>query len=113
MKCSHVRRQLPACSPERRIEIEIEESASGGRQVVLRDLSYGPGIGWFPQKTIRLDAEQADALRQALCCARAPRLEAPAAAAPISLGDLTPHDDAAPHRRSGVIVPLGPRLARR
>jgi hypothetical protein len=56
----------------RRIEVTVLRDESGRREVLLQDLSYARGIGWYPQKTIRLDPEQADALLKALCSAREP-----------------------------------------
>jgi hypothetical protein len=50
--------------------VSISHDASGNRIVCLEDLSYGPGVGWYVQKTIRLDPEQVDALLRSLCCAR-------------------------------------------
>ena len=52
------------------MEVSISHDASGKRIVSLEDLSYGPGVGWYVQKTIRLDPEQIDALLGSLCCAR-------------------------------------------
>jgi hypothetical protein len=57
-------------SPNRRVEVSISHDAAGKRIVSLEDLSYGPGVGWYVQKTIRLDPEQVDALLRSLCCAR-------------------------------------------
>jgi hypothetical protein len=54
----------------RRIEVTVHGDGRGAREVLLRDLSFGPGLGWYPQRTIRLDAHQAEALLKALCCAR-------------------------------------------
>ena len=54
----------------RRVEVVVTDSTDGRRQVELRDLSYGPGIGWYTQKTIRLDPEQVEALMGSLCCAK-------------------------------------------
>ena len=55
---------------DRRIEVAVTHEPDGRRQVVMRDLSYGPGIGWYAQKTIRLDPEQVDALMRELCCCK-------------------------------------------
>ena len=49
------RLQPGAKDDQRRIEVRVETDDDGRRQVVLEDLSYGPGIGWYVQKTIRLD----------------------------------------------------------
>ena len=64
------RLQPGAEDDQRRIEVRVETDDDGRRQVVLEDLSYGPGIGWYVQKTIRLDPEQVDALMGSLCCAK-------------------------------------------
>lgn len=60
------------CTPrqDRRIEVHITQGPDGKRQVLLQDLSHGAGVGWYVQKTIRLDREQVDALLASLCCAR-------------------------------------------
>ena len=55
---------------QRRVEVRVESDDDGRRQVILEDFSYGPGIGWYVQKTIRLDPQQVDALMGALCCAK-------------------------------------------
>jgi hypothetical protein len=55
---------------QRRVEVRVETDDDGRRQVILEDFSYGPGIGWYVQKTIRLDPQQVDALMGALCCAK-------------------------------------------
>jgi hypothetical protein len=60
----------PPAGKDRRIEVHITQGPDGRRQVVLQDLSHGPGVGWYVQKTIRLDREQVDALLASLCCAR-------------------------------------------
>lgn len=79
-------RKLPCLSPdeasrvedgnfeqlERRVEVAVTQDEQGRRQVLLQDLSYGPGVGWYVQRTIRLDPEQVDALVRSLCCARQP-----------------------------------------
>ena len=54
----------------RKIDVQIENDADGAQRVVLRDLSYAEGIGWYAQKTVRLDSAHVDALLGALCCAR-------------------------------------------
>lgn len=59
-----------SAEPQRRVDVVVAEDENGRRQVVLRDLSLGHGVGWYAQKTIRLDPEQVDALMRALCCAK-------------------------------------------
>ena len=55
---------------DRHIEVDVVMDAAGNRQVVLEDMSFGTGVGWYAQKTIRLDPEQVRALMRALCTCR-------------------------------------------
>jgi hypothetical protein len=55
---------------QRRIDVRVELDDGGHQQIIIQDLSYGPGIGWYAQKTIRLDPEQLETLLGALSCAR-------------------------------------------
>lgn len=48
----------------------LTADGSGGRQVVLKDLSFGTGVGWYVEKSIRLDATQLEALMRSLCACR-------------------------------------------
>ncbi len=77
---------------ERRVDVIVTENADGRRQVLLRDLSYGSGIGWYAQKTIRLDPEQVEAILGSLCCAKqscaGPSLARPRSAEIIQIGKL-------------------------
>ena len=63
----HNRLHPEASDDQRRVEVRVETDNDGRRQVILEDFSYGPGIGWYVQKTIRLDPQQVDALMGALC----------------------------------------------
>ncbi len=63
----------PAVDPvdDRRFEVRFEPDETGRRRhVVLREFGWGPGVGWYVVKTLRLDPSQVDALLGALCCAR-------------------------------------------
>jgi hypothetical protein len=62
-------------SPDRRVEVVVTHAENGKRQVLVQDLTYGAGVGWFVQKTIELDPDQVDALLRALCTARSPCFE--------------------------------------
>jgi hypothetical protein len=66
------KRLLPIASSQndRRLEVQVAHDEAGRRQVVLQDLSWGSGVGWYVQKTLRLDPEHVEALLGALCCAR-------------------------------------------
>jgi len=55
---------------ERRFDVQTIDSADGRREIVLQELSWGEGIGWYVQKTLHLDSQEVDALMGALCCAR-------------------------------------------
>ena len=57
-------------SGERRVEVRITVDKTGGRQVVLQDMSFGSGVGWYTQKSIHLDQQQVEALMGALCACR-------------------------------------------
>ena len=71
-----LRRGFPASrSPRRRVEVVVTQRENGKRQVLLQDLSFGAGVGWYVQKTIELDPDQVDALLRALCTARKPCFE--------------------------------------
>ncbi len=57
--------------PNQRFEVEVCEQGGGRRrELTLKELSWGTGVGWFVQKSIRLDAPQVEALLKALCCLR-------------------------------------------
>ena len=62
--------QVRSGDEQRRIDVRVELDDAGRRQTIIQELSYGPGIGWYAQKTIRLDPEQLEALLGALSCAR-------------------------------------------
>ena len=57
--------------PNQRLQVELARDAVGKRELVLRELSWGNGVGWFTQKSIHLDSRQIDSLLKALCCLRA------------------------------------------
>ena len=56
--------------PNQRYEVEVSEDGRGRSDLTLRELSWGTGVGWFVQKSIRLEAPQVESLRKALCCLR-------------------------------------------
>jgi len=57
--------------PNQRFEVEVCERGGGRRELTLKELSFGTGVGWFVQKSIWLEAPQVEALLKALCCLRA------------------------------------------
>lgn len=58
--------------PNQRLEIELTHGPNCKRELVLRELSWGNGVGWFVHKSIHLDPGQVDGLLKALCCLRDP-----------------------------------------
>ncbi|NKE73529.1 hypothetical protein [Candidatus Manganitrophus noduliformans] len=46
-----------------RVEILLSRGEENEGKFYLRFLSWGEGIGWYPQKTIRLDSRQLHTLR--------------------------------------------------
>ncbi len=63
----------------RRVEVSVTVDSAGERQVVLQDMSYGNGIGWYTEKSVRLDSKQVEALLRSLCTCRQHPSTAPAA----------------------------------
>ena len=59
---------MPA-QPEQKIEVALEQHG-GVTELVMRSLTWTDGLGWCCQKTLRLDAAQADELHRALTVAR-------------------------------------------
>ena len=54
----------------RRVEVTITVDSTGERQVILQDMSFGNGIGWYTEKSVRLDSKQVEALLRSLCACR-------------------------------------------
>src|SRR5919205_4534696 len=54
---------------EQKVEVALEER-DGVTEVVLRTCTWTEGLGWCCQKTVRLDAAEADELHRALTVAR-------------------------------------------
>ena len=54
----------------RRVEVSLTVDSTGERQVLLRDMSFGNGIGWYTEKSVRLDSKQVEALLRSLCACR-------------------------------------------
>jgi hypothetical protein len=73
---------------EQRVEVALEQRGDL-MEVVLRSSTWTDGLGWCCQKTLRLDAAQADELHRALTVARhrliRQRAEAGASPAPANV----------------------------
>jgi hypothetical protein len=49
-----------------RLEVALGVDSQSGRTLELRRLSWGEGVGWFYQQTLRLDSTEAENLLRAL-----------------------------------------------
>ncbi len=54
-----------------KVEVHLTQSGSAEERLDLRLLSWGEGIGWYPQKTITLHCGEIDALQTILKRAKA------------------------------------------
>ena len=58
--------------------MSVTVDSAGERQVLLQDMSFGNGIGWYTEKSVRLDSKQVEALLRSLCACRQHPSTAPA-----------------------------------
>ena len=56
--------------PSRRVEVTVAFDHTGERLVVLKDMSFGNGVGWYTEKSVSLDSKQVEALLRSLCACR-------------------------------------------
>ena len=57
---------LPAAVENERILVVLVQHPGEGSHVEMRQQSFGEGIGWFTQSTIRMEPGQVAALKSAL-----------------------------------------------
>ena len=57
---------LPAAVENERILVVLVQNPGEGSHVEMRQQSFGEGIGWFTQSTIRMEPGQVAALKSAL-----------------------------------------------
>jgi len=57
---------IAGMSSDSRLEVALCTGSAEGRYLELRRLSWGEGIGWYRQQTLRLDAAEAEGLLLAL-----------------------------------------------
>ena len=57
---------LPAAVENERILVVLVQMPGEGSHVEMRQQSFGEGIGWFTQSTVRLEPGQVAALKSAL-----------------------------------------------
>ena len=55
-----------------RIEVTCNIDENGEEQVLVQHMSFGQGIGWYAQKTLRLEPSEIRALMRALSLHRRP-----------------------------------------
>jgi hypothetical protein len=56
---------LPSISDDHRVEL-VHVSGGGSSHMELRQQSWGDGVGWFTQSSVRLEPQQVAALKQSL-----------------------------------------------
>ena len=61
---------IPQDEAEVRLEVAFIESETDDACIELRHLVWGKGVGWYRQKTLRLEAQAARSLLRALGQAR-------------------------------------------
>lgn len=54
--------ELPSASNQSRVEVWTRTTEDGGSVLELVEYSWGSGVGWYPQKQMALDLQQAEAL---------------------------------------------------
>ena len=64
---------LGGISSDTLLEVALSEQPEGGPTIALRRLSWGEGVGWYRQQTLRLDALEAEGLLQILARAKRKR----------------------------------------
>lgn len=57
---------IVSANPTSRLEVAMCMEAQGERTLELRRLSWGDGVGWYCQQTLRLDPHEAESLFWAL-----------------------------------------------
>lgn len=57
---------IAGTSSDSRLAVALCMGGADGRYLELRRLSWGEGIGWYRQQTLRLDAAEAEGLLLAL-----------------------------------------------
>jgi hypothetical protein len=50
--------QLEGENEQEKVELVLHHTAEGSASLEVRSLRWGPGIGWYVQKTINLDPAQ-------------------------------------------------------
>lgn len=57
---------IAVANPDTLLEVSLDQHPQGGQSIELRRLSWGEGVGWYGQQTLRLDTTEAEALLRAL-----------------------------------------------
>jgi hypothetical protein len=57
-------------TPQEQLEVVLQQDGEGRWGLTLTAQNWGEGIGWYPQKTIALDASQIEPLQRILAIAQ-------------------------------------------
>lgn len=77
--------EVPAADGLEKVDVVVEHDFDGKRKIVVRQLAWGNGVGWFVQRTIRLTDAQAKEI--AISIANVSQQPAKEDAAPASTTD--------------------------
>jgi predicted nucleic acid-binding Zn ribbon protein len=57
---------IPGRTPQEQLEVVLQQDGEGRWGLTLIAQGWGEGLGWYPQKTIALDASQIEPLQRML-----------------------------------------------
>ena len=64
--CDYTIGAIQGRTPQEQLEVVLQQDGEGRWGLTLVAQSWGEGIGWYPQKTIALDASQIEPLQRML-----------------------------------------------
>lgn len=64
--CDYTIGAIQGRTPQEQLEVVLQQNGDGRWGLTLVAQSWGDGIGWYPQKTITLDASQIEPLQRML-----------------------------------------------
>ncbi len=64
--------ELPGADAEEKIVVTLRVRPDGAQELELKQLRWGTGVGWYPQKTMTLDGAQMQQLKMILTGVRTP-----------------------------------------
>ena len=66
MSHEHLLSTVTGDTEHQRLDVVLSPTPTGEPELELRRLSWGKGVGWYRQSTLRLDPAEAEALLQTL-----------------------------------------------